>query len=134
MRISDWSSDVCSSDLEGLFVEGAFDFESGIKAGEHLLTQGQRPTAIFATNDDMALGALTVAHRLTLRVPEDLSVVGFDDTPAGLTAWPPLTPVSQPPEAMGSAVHAARQGGAAAPTPFRHRLGQRDRPGPGRGR
>src|SRR3546814_11620392 len=69
---------------EGLFVEGAFDFESGIKAGEHLLTQGQRPTAIFATNDDLALGALTGAPRLKLRVPDDLSVVGFDDTPAGL--------------------------------------------------
>src|SRR3546814_3854715 len=61
----------------------------------------------------MALGALTVAHRLKLRVPEDLSVVGFDDTPAGLTAWPPLTTVSQPLEAMGSAVIDALAGGAA---------------------
>lgn len=112
------------------FVEGAFDFDSGIAAGETLLAQARRPSAIFATNDDMALGALTVAHRLGLRVPEDLSVVGFDDTPAGLTAWPPLTTVSQPLEAMGSAVIDALAGGPTDAPHFTFRLVQRDSSGP----
>lgn len=87
-----------------LFVEGGFDFASGIAAGEALLGLREPPTAIFATNDDMALGVLTHAHRLGLRVPEQLSVIGFDDTPASLTAWPPLTTVRQPLERMGGAV------------------------------
>jgi LacI family transcriptional regulator len=115
------------------FVEGAFDFESGISAGEKLLSQSRRPTAIFATNDDMALGALTLAHRLKLRVPEDLSVVGFDDTPAGLTAWPPLTTVSQPLEAMGRAVIDALAGGPADAPQFTFQLIQRDSSGPALG-
>jgi LacI family transcriptional regulator len=113
-----------------LFVEGAFDFESGISAGTHLLTQDQRPTAIFATNDDMALGTLTVAHRMKLRVPEDLSVVGFDDTPAGLTAWPPLTTVSQPLEEMGRAMIDALAGSADDAPHFTFDLVQRDSSGP----
>ncbi|WP_176592121.1 LacI family DNA-binding transcriptional regulator [Sphingobium sp. EM0848] len=113
-----------------LFVEGSFDFSSGIAAAETLLTRSERPTAIFATNDDMALGALTVAHRLTLRVPEELSVVGFDDTPAGLTAWPPLTTVSQPLEAMGSAVIDTLVGDSDAAPQFTFKLVQRGSSGP----
>ncbi|MDI1296941.1 MAG: LacI family DNA-binding transcriptional regulator [bacterium] len=89
---------------DDLFVEGRFDFASGIAAGESLLALPQPPTAIFATNDDMALGLLTHAHTIGLRVPEDLSVVGFDDTAASLTSWPPLTTVRQPLEDMGRAV------------------------------
>ena len=115
---------------DALFVEGAFDFESGITASKWLLTQARRPTAIFATNDDMALGTLTVAHQLRLRVPDDLSVVGFDDTPAGLTVWPPLTTVSQPLEAMGSAVIDALAGGAVDTPQFNFTLVQRGSSGP----
>jgi LacI family transcriptional regulator len=118
---------------EALFVEGAFDFASGIEAAEHLLSLPQRPTAIFATNDDMALGALTVAHRLGLRVPEDVSVAGFDDTPAGLTAWPPLTTVSQPLEAMGRAVIDALASGPADAPEFAFELVRRDSTGPASG-
>lgn len=114
----------------GLFVEGAFDFASGIAAGEVLLARDRRPTAIFATNDDMALGVLTLAHRLGLRVPEDLSVVGFDDTPAGLTAWPPLTTVRQPLEAMGRAVIDALVNSNMAAPEFLFELVQRDSSGP----
>lgn len=87
-----------------LFVSGGFTFTSGIAAAEALLALPDPPSAIFATNDDMALGVLTLAHRIGLRVPEDLSVVGFDDTPASLTSWPPLTTVRQPLEDMGRAV------------------------------
>lgn len=89
---------------EQMFVEGGFDFASGISEGERLLSLPQPPTAIFATNDDMALGVLTLAHRRGLRLPDDLSVVGFDDTRGSLTTWPPLTTVRQPLEEMGRAV------------------------------
>ncbi|WHO38308.1 LacI family DNA-binding transcriptional regulator [Sphingobium sp. AP49] len=88
---------------ESLFVAGRFDFASGIAAGATLLNLPEPPTAIFASNDDMALGVLTLAHDMGLRVPEDLSVAGFDDTPASLTSWPPLTTVRQPLEHMGRA-------------------------------
>ena len=65
---------------DSLFMQGSFDFASGIACAEALLQRADRPTAIFATNDPMALGVLTLAHDLGLRVPEDLSVAGFDDT------------------------------------------------------
>lgn len=115
---------------EALFVEGAFDFASGIAAAERLVAQQDRPSAIFATNDDMALGVLTLAHRMGLRVPEDLSVAGFDDTPAGLTAWPPLTTVRQPLEAMGRAIVDALTSPSAELPSFEFELVQRDSTGP----
>ena len=61
------------------------------------------PTAIFASNDDMAAAAISVAHRRGLDVPNDLSVVGFDDTPIATTVWPELTTVRQPIAAMAEA-------------------------------
>jgi LacI family transcriptional regulator len=54
------------------------------------------PTAIFACNDDMAAGALAAAHGAGLKIPRDLSVAGFDDTPVATTVWPELTTVHQP--------------------------------------
>lgn len=113
-----------------LLAEGAFDFASGIAAGEKLLALPQRPTAIVATNDYMALGVLTQAHRLGLRVPEDLSIVGFDDTPGSQTAWPPLTTVRQPLEAMGRAVIDALTQGPAESADLVFELVQRDSSGP----
>lgn len=77
-------------------VQGYFSFQSGFDAAEILLSRADRPTAIFASNDDMALGVFSVAHRLGLSVPADLSVVGFDDTPAASTIAPQLTTVRQP--------------------------------------
>jgi LacI family transcriptional regulator len=77
-------------------VQGFFSFQSGYEAAEQILGRGTRPTAIFASNDDMALGVLAVAHRLGLAVPADLSVAGFDDTPAAVTIAPQLTTVRQP--------------------------------------
>ncbi len=81
---------------EALVRQGYFSFRSGVEAAEDLLSGKSRPTAIFASNDDMALGVLSVAHRHRLSVPEDLSVVGFDDTPAASTMAPQLTTVRQP--------------------------------------
>ena len=115
---------------ESLFVDGGFTFASGIAAGEALLALPQPPSAIFATNDDMALGVLTLAHQIGLRVPEDLSVVGFDDTPASLTSWPPLTTVRQPLEDMGRAVIDALANGPEDAPEFLFTLMERASSGP----
>jgi LacI family transcriptional regulator len=60
------------------------------------------PTAIFASTDEMAAGVLAVAHGMGLAVPEDLSVVGFDDAPLASQVWPALTTIRQPIPAMAS--------------------------------
>ncbi|HEX8605964.1 MAG TPA: substrate-binding domain-containing protein, partial [Pseudoduganella sp.] len=65
-------------------------------AAEILLGLEQRPTAVFASNDDMAAAAVAIAHRLGLDVPGDLTVAGFDDTALATTIWPELTTVRQP--------------------------------------
>jgi LacI family transcriptional regulator len=80
----------------GLVRDGEFDVESGIGAGGELLDLPNPPTAIFASNDDMAAGVLAVAHERAIDVPHDLSVVGFDDTPLARTVYPPLTTIHQP--------------------------------------
>lgn len=113
-----------------LFVTGRFDFASGIAAARALLALPEPPSAIFATNDDMALGVLTLAHEMKLRVPEDLSVVGFDDTPASLTSWPPLTTVHQPLEDMGRAAIDALANGAKDAPGFTFSLVARGSTGP----
>ncbi|MFT3965058.1 MAG: LacI family DNA-binding transcriptional regulator [Sphingobium sp.] len=79
-----------------LIADGAFDFESGVAAGRYLLDLPDRPTAIFASNDDMAAGVLAVAHDRGIDLPGDLSVAGFDDTILARTVWPPLTTIRQP--------------------------------------
>jgi LacI family transcriptional regulator len=76
--------------------QGLYTYQSGFLAAQQLLETKDRPTAIFASNDDMAAGALAAAHRRKLAVPEDLSIVGFDDTPLATTIWPSLTTVRQP--------------------------------------
>jgi len=77
-------------------VEGLFNFKSGIEAAEKLLSLKERPTAIFAANDEMAAATCSVAHKMGLRIPEDLSVIGFDDAPIASAVWPALTTVRQP--------------------------------------
>ncbi|MBW8848397.1 MAG: LacI family DNA-binding transcriptional regulator [Burkholderiales bacterium] len=79
-----------------LIQPGAFTFASGRDAAHQLLSRRQRPTAVFASNDDMALGVLAAAQRLGLPVPNELSVAGFDDSPTAALVWPPLTTVRQP--------------------------------------
>lgn len=82
-------------------VHGYNSYRSGLEAGEALLTQHPAPTAVFAGNDDMASAILSVAHRNGLSVPQDISVVGFDDTIAG-SVWPELTTIRQPISEIGS--------------------------------
>ncbi len=82
-------------------VRGGYTFESGVAAAERLLSLEPRPTAIFSSNDEMAAGLYHVAYLRGLRIPEDLSVIGFDDTPLASRIWPPLTTVRWPIRDMG---------------------------------
>jgi LacI family transcriptional regulator len=76
--------------------QGYFVFDSGMECGRQLLMLPDRPTAIFASNDDMAAGVLMAAHEMGIGVPSHLSVAGFDDTYIARTVWPRLTTVHQP--------------------------------------
>lgn len=82
---------------------GDFGFRSGIGAGLELLRADGRPTAIFATNDDMAAGVFAAAAQTGLRIPEDVSVVGFDDSWIAESVWPGLTTIHQPVAEMAEA-------------------------------
>lgn len=79
-----------------LVADGEFDFDSGCAAAELFLSLPNPPTAVFASNDDMAAGVLAVAHGKGLDLPAEMSVVGFDDTTLARTVWPPLTTIHQP--------------------------------------
>ena len=76
--------------------QGYFSYLSGFEAAERLLARNPRPTAIFASNDDMAVACIAAAHRAGLDVPRDLSIVGFDDSAIATTVWPELTTIRQP--------------------------------------
>jgi LacI family transcriptional regulator len=76
--------------------QGYFTYRSGLAAAENLLKGHWKPTAIFASNDDMAAATMAIAHRLGLNVPDDVAIAGFDDTPLATTVWPELTTVRQP--------------------------------------
>jgi LacI family transcriptional regulator len=86
-----------------LVVEGDFEEQSGLDATERLLAAGHPFTAIFAANDRMAYGAGLALMRHGIRVPQDVSLVGFDDQPSAAYAFPPLTTMRQPTVEMGAA-------------------------------
>ena len=76
--------------------QGFFTYRSGLDAGEALLSLPEPPSAILASNDDMAAGLLAAAARHGRSVPRDLSIAGFDDSPIATTVWPNLSTVRQP--------------------------------------
>jgi LacI family transcriptional regulator len=84
-----------------LVVQGEFSFQSGVECAAGLLAPDHPPTAIFAANDDMAAGVMSVALERGLRIPEDLAVAGFDDSKLSRQIWPALTTVRQPVRDMG---------------------------------
>jgi len=86
---------------EAYVQSGEFSEEEGERAARTLLTLPEPPTAIFAANDLSAIGALRAASSLGLRVPQDLSIVGFDDIHAAVVTDPPLTTIRQPLQEMG---------------------------------
>lgn len=79
-----------------LVEQGYFTYRSGMEAAERLLGLPEPPTAIFASNDDMAAATVAVAQRRGLDVPRDLTVVGYDDSALATTIWPELTTIRQP--------------------------------------
>ncbi|MEQ5787239.1 LacI family DNA-binding transcriptional regulator [Erythrobacter sp. NFXS35] len=81
--------------------QGDYRFESGRSAGRLLLGLDPRPTAIFASNDEMAAGVMHAAFERNLQIPRDLSLVGFDDSPTATHVWPSLTTVRWPIRDMG---------------------------------
>jgi LacI family transcriptional regulator len=101
--------------------EGEYTFESGLARADQLLRLDPRPTAIFTLNDEMAAGVYRAAHVLGLSIPNDLSVVGFDDAPIATRLWPPLTSVLLPIREMGRLAAEAliAEGGEDAPPPVR---------------
>jgi LacI family repressor for deo operon, udp, cdd, tsx, nupC, and nupG len=81
--------------------QGRFDMDSGAKTAEKFVRLKDRPTAIFAANDESAFGFLAGIRRHGLDCPRDVSVVGFDDLTLASHSWPPLTTMRQPREALG---------------------------------
>ena len=79
-----------------LIVSGMFDFESGNESARKLLELEDCPSAIIASNDDMAAGAIVALNQMGLKPVEDVSIVGFDDSPTATRTWPFLTTVRQP--------------------------------------
>lgn len=87
---------------ETMFIEsGRFRFRASLECADRMLSQRNRPTAIFAANDEMASAVIMAANRRGLRVPDDLSVAGFDDAPIASIVWPDLTTIAQPFEEIG---------------------------------
>jgi LacI family transcriptional regulator len=84
-----------------LVLEGDFDYVSGFDAGARLMALDDPPTAVFAASDQMAMGVYEAVRRSGRRVPDDVSVVGFDDLPEARWTSPPLTTVRQPLSEMG---------------------------------
>lgn len=96
-------------------VQGFYTFESGVEAAGVLLDGATRPSAIIASNDEMAVGVLYAAHSRGLRVPEDVSVVGIDDITLTTKVWPSLTTMRQPISDIGyraakKLIHRLQQG------------------------
>jgi LacI family transcriptional regulator len=81
---------------DDLVVQGQYSYRSGMEAADRLLKLLRPPTAIFASNDDMAAATLATAHRHNIEVPRDLTVCGFDDTLLATAIWPELTTIHQP--------------------------------------
>lgn len=85
---------------EEMIAQGAYSFESGIECARTLLANPEPPTAIFASNDDMAAGVIQTATEMGLSVPGDLSVAGFDDSALAVRIRPALTTIRRPVRAM----------------------------------
>lgn len=81
---------------EDLILKGEYAFDSGVNGAKKLLNSAESPSAIFASNDEMAAGALFAARLMHIEIPEQLSIVGFEDSPFSRQTWPKLTTAHQP--------------------------------------
>lgn len=105
-RISGYRHTLQEADLpfdQTLIVNGDYTRQSGEQATHQLLSLSQPPTAIFALNDRMAMGAIHTLHQANLQVPRDVAVIGFDDIPAAVDFNPPLTTINQASYHVGQA-------------------------------
>lgn len=119
-RVEGWQSAMAEAGhpVSNLLEQGDFSFASGERAARRLLERAERPSAIIASNDQMALATLEVARSLGIAVPDDLSIISFDNTPLVHFTQPPLTAIDQPiAETTSKAVELiiAAQKGAEAP-------------------
>jgi len=104
-RLAGWRDALAGAGLpEGPHAAGDFTMVGGARATRELLDSGAELDALFVASDLMALAALTVLRERGIRVPQDVAVMGFDDSPAAVTGEIPLTTVRQPSEAMGEAM------------------------------
>lgn len=97
-RVAGWRAamDAAGLSCEGLLAEGDFSHESGRAASQALLGAANRPTAIIASNDRMAVSTLDTAREMGIAVPDQLSIVSFDNTPIVRFTHPSLTAIDQP--------------------------------------
>lgn len=86
---------------ESLIKHGGFGFKEGKDSMEELLNENKKFTAIFATCDDIAVGAMVIAHKRGILIPEELSIIGYDNTKVSEMSYPPLTTIAQPSYEMG---------------------------------
>lgn len=114
---------------ESKIVYGDFGFDSGISAAEELLNKNKNLTAIFCSSDEMAAGALSYLYRKSVRVPDEISLMGYDNTKVAEMAIPPLTTVGQPLYEMGkNAVRILLEGeeGKAKSMIMPHKIAERE--------
>lgn len=105
LRLAGFRAALKEGDLEAfdeLIIQGEFSYLSGFESAGQLLDLDSPPTAIIASNDDMAAGVIAMAHRHHIEVPGDLTVCGFDDTFFATTIWPTITTIRQPIAEMSS--------------------------------
>ena len=86
---------------ESLIKHGGFSFQHGKDSMEALLSENKKFTAIFASCDDIAVGAMSIAHKRGILIPEELSIIGYDNTKVAEMSYPPLTTIAQPSYEMG---------------------------------
>jgi DNA-binding LacI/PurR family transcriptional regulator len=99
-RLGAWRESLLEGD-PGVCFEGDWSSNSGYLAMMTLLAQGNPPSAVFVANDQMAFGALRALHEAGLRIPQDISVIGFDDIDGSDCSFPPLTTIRQNHDALG---------------------------------
>ncbi|MCI2237746.1 LacI family transcriptional regulator [Paenibacillus sp. TRM 82003] len=104
-RVRGWQEELARAGVRRTTpLEGDFTADSGYELTRRLLTRARMPSAIFAGNDHMAIGVLAALHEAGVRVPDDVSLVGFDDAPAVTHLVPPLTTVRQDFTSLGASV------------------------------
>lgn len=105
VRIEGYKKALADADIEidegKIIYRNDFNFESGREIFEEMTKKYPDTTAIFAASDELAVGALNKANELNVKVPEDISIIGYDNIPISTMVWPALTTVSQPLEEIG---------------------------------